>query len=142
MKKLILILACCAVGYLAPAQSKDEQAVTAAVETLRKSLLDPDAATLQRITVPQLSYGHSSGLVEDQKEFVRALTSGDSDFKTIELSNQTVQVVGDVALVRHHLDAETMNKGTAGTAKLAVLLVFQKQKGQWLLLARQAVKRP
>jgi ketosteroid isomerase-like protein len=142
MKKIVLLLALCAVGYVAPAQSKDEQAVAAAVESLRKALVDPTPAALERLAAPELSYGHSSGLVEDRAAFIKALTSGESDFKTMDLTRQTIQVVGDVALVRHHLDADTNNGGVAGSTKLAILQVWQKRKGQWLLLARQAVKRP
>lgn len=142
MKKFLVLIALCAVGYTASAQSKDEQAVAAAVESLRKALVDPNAATLERLAAPELSYGHSSGLVEDRAAFVKALTSGDSDFKTMDLTGQTIQVVGDVALVRHQLDAETNNKGVAGSTKLSILQVWQKRKGQWVLLARQAVKRP
>ena len=52
------------------------------------------------------------------------------------------QISGDVALVRHHLTAETNNNSVPGKADLFILLVWQKQKGQWKLLARQAVKVP
>ncbi len=122
------------------AQSADEKAVAAATESLKKAMLDPDRATLERLASADLSYGHSAGLVEDRAAFVEALVSGKSDFVTIDLSDQTIRVTGNVALVRHKLTAETKNSGTPGTAKLAVLLVWMKQKSGWVLLARQAVK--
>ncbi len=122
------------------AQSKDEKAVAEAVESLKKAMIDADKAALERLTSGGLSYGHSNGLVEDKAAFVEALVSGKSDFVTIDLTDQTIHVVGDAAVVRHKLMAETKNSGTPGTAKLAVLLVWQKQKGTWVLLARQAVK--
>jgi len=122
------------------AQKADEKAVAAAVETLKKAMIDPDRATLERLASADLSYGHSNGLLEDRAAFVEALTSGKSDFVTIDLSDQTIRVTGNVAVVRHKLMAETKNSGTPGTAKLAVLLVWQKQNSGWVLLARQAVK--
>jgi len=103
-------------------------------------MIDPDRATLERLASADLSYGHSNGLLEDRAAFVEALTSGKSDFVTIDLSDQTIRVTGNVAVVRHKLSAETKNSGTPGTAKLAVLLVWQKQNSGWVLLARQAVK--
>jgi ketosteroid isomerase-like protein len=122
------------------AQDKDEQAVGAAVESLRKALVDPDKATLDRLVTDELTYGHSSGLIQDKAAFEEALLSKSSDFVTIDLSQQTVKVVGNTAWVRHILSATTNDGGKPGTTKLSVLLVWVKQKGAWRLLARQAVK--
>jgi hypothetical protein len=57
----------------------------------------PNEAELLKLTAPALSYGHSNGLLEDQKEFIRALTSGESKFTKIDLSEQTISISGDVA---------------------------------------------
>ena len=124
------------------AQDKEENAVAAAVETLRKAMIDPDKAILEKLTMDELSYGHSSGVVQTRQEFIEALTSGKSDFVTIELSQQTVKVIGKTALVRHILAGTTNDGGKPGTVKLSVLLVWQEVKGEWKLLARQAVKVP
>ena len=122
------------------AQTKDEQAVTQAVENLRKALIDPDKATLDKLTIDELSYGHSSGLIQDKAAFEEALLSGSSDFVTIDLTEQTVKIVGNTAIVRHHFAATTNDGGKPGTVKLSILLVWARQKGEWKLLARQAVK--
>jgi ketosteroid isomerase-like protein len=122
------------------AQSKEEGAVNAAVENLKKAMIDGDKAGLQKITSDKLSYGHSSGRVEDKTSFVDNIVTGKSDFVTIELTNQTVSVSGDAAVVRHTLAATTNDSGNPGSVKLNIMLIFQKQKGQWKLLARQAVK--
>lgn len=124
------------------AQSTDEKAVTQAVEALRKALIDPTAPTLDQLAADELSYGHSSGAVQDKAAFIEALTSGKSDFVTIDLTEQTVKVVGNTAIVRHHFSATTNDGGKPGAVKLSILLIWQKQKGQWRLLARQAVKLP
>ena len=123
------------------AQSKEEKAVAAAVETLRKAMIDGDKQALETIAADQLSYGHSSGNVEDKKTFVTTLTSGKSDFVTIDLTNQTITVSGETAIVRHKLDATTNDNGQPGTVSLSILTVWQKQKGKWVMLARQAVKQ-
>lgn len=122
------------------AQNKEEAAVTAAVENLRKAMIDGDKTGLQNITADQLSYGHSSGKVEDKATFVDNIVTGKSDFVTIDLTNQTIAVAGDAAIVRHTLSATTNDNGKPGTVNLNILLIWQKQKGQWKLLARQAVK--
>jgi ketosteroid isomerase-like protein len=142
IKKLICLIMISGIINSTIAQTKDETAVTAAVETLRKAMIDGDKAALQKVTADQLSYGHSSGRVEDKATFVENIVSGKSDFVTIDLTNQTVAVAGDAAIVRHTLAATTNDGGTPGSVKLNILLVWQKQKGKWVLLARQAVKIP
>jgi hypothetical protein len=122
------------------AQSKDEQAVTTAVESLRKAMVDPDKATLDGLVLDELTYGHSSGLIQDKAAFEAALLSKSSDFVTIDLTEQTIKVIGNTAWVRHTFSATTNDGGKPGTTHLSVLLVWLKQKGQWRLFARQAVK--
>ena len=122
------------------AQSKDETAVTGAVEKLRKAMIDGNREALESIVLEQLSYGHSSGHVEGKTEFVEKIVSGKSDFVTIELKDQTISVSGNTAVVRHQLNATTNDNGKPGEVHLLILLIFQKDHKQWKLLARQAVK--
>lgn len=141
MKKIVYFFAFCFVISLATyAQSADEKQVAAAVETLTKAMLDGDKSELEAIVSNDLTYGHSSGKIENKTEFVDALVSGRSDFVTINLADQTIQIVGNTALVRHKLTGENKDGGKPGTVNLGVLLVWQKQGGKWKLLARQAFK--
>ena len=123
------------------AQTKDEKAVADAVETLRKAMVSADKTTLDGITLDQLTYGHSSGKLEDKKTFVENITNGNSHFLDITLTDQTITVVKETAIVRHKLSANTDDKGKGpGKVELYILLVWQKNGGKWKLLARQAVK--
>lgn len=123
------------------AQSKEEKTVAVKIETLTKAMVDGDSATLDKLTAGQLSYGHSVGVVENKQQFIRKIMSGGSDFVSIDIANQSISVVGKTAIVRHKLDAVTNNDGKPGEVHLHVLLIWQKQKGEWKLLARQAVKQ-
>lgn len=121
-------------------QTQAETAVANAVETLRKAMVDADKNTLENIAAEELSYGHSSGKIENKTEFVEAIASGKSDFTKIELSDQTIKIAGKTALVRHKFFAETNDGGRPGSITLHILTIWQKQKGGWKLLARQAVR--
>jgi hypothetical protein len=122
------------------AQSKVETGVADAVEKLRKAMIDGNKVELENIVSDKLSYGHSGGHVEGKAEFVEKIVSGKSDFVTIELKDQTINIIGKTAVVRHKLNATTNDNGKPGEVHLAILLVFQKEHKQWKLLARQAVK--
>ncbi len=117
-----------------------EKEVSEAVDQLKKGMLDGDRTILEKLTSADLSYGHSSGKIEDKAAFVEALVSKKSDFITLNLSEQTIKVKGNVAYVRHKLSGETNDGGKPGTANIGVLLVWIKEDGAWKLLARQAFK--
>lgn len=140
MKKNILIFLLFISYAAANAQNKNEMAVANAVEQLRKAMVDADSVMLHKLTSSQLSYGHSSGYVEGKTEFIQKIISGKSDFVSIELKEQTISVSHKTAIVRHLLNAITNDNGKPGEVHLKIMLVFQKEKGQWKMLARQAVK--
>jgi ketosteroid isomerase-like protein len=123
-------------------QKKDDtQAVTDAAEKLRSAMISGERSALESLIVPELTYGHSGGHIDDAKEFVEKLVSKKSDFLTIDITDQNVSIVGNTAIVRHHFYATTADLGKApGDVTLDILLVWTKIKKDWKLLARQAVK--
>ncbi|WP_140484812.1 nuclear transport factor 2 family protein [Flavobacterium sp. GSA192] len=144
MKKYFLLFVLISVSNWAQtkAVSKEESTVANSVEAFRKALIDPTESNLKALTSKDLSYGHSSGVLQDQKVFIEKLLNGESDFVTIEFQNQSIQVTGDVAIVRHNLAAHTKDSGVEKDIKIGNVLVWQKQKDKWLLIARQAFKLP
>lgn len=143
LKSLVFsLLLACGMGNFAFAQNKEVAAVEKAVATLREAMLSGDAASLTGIASKHLTYGHSNGTIEDRAAFVEALASGANDFTEITLSDQTIEILGKIALVRHNLSGKTHNKGAApASVNLGVLMVWQKEGKDWKLLARQAFKR-
>jgi ketosteroid isomerase-like protein len=140
MKYYLMIAALFFISYIASAQNNDEKEVANAVEQLRKAMVDADSVALDKLTSPILSYGHSSGKIEDKKDYIHSIVSGQSDFVTITLTDQMIRISDNTAVVRHAFDATTNDNGRPGTAKIKVLLVWQKTSGQWKLVARQAVR--
>lgn len=143
IKKIsVIIISMFVMSYSAISQTKDETAVASAVEALRKAMIDPSKEILESLVSDKLSYGHSGGALDNKSVFIEKLVSGQSDFVTIDLTEQTIEVSDKTAIVRHTLTATTNDGGKPGTVKIKVLLVWQKGKGGWKLLARQAVKLP
>ena len=144
MKKSLLVIAMFVISFSNWAQSStisnEETAVANRVEAFRKVLIDPAVTSLKEITSKDLSYGHSSGILQNQEAFIEKLMNGESDFVSIEFQNQTIQISGDVAVVRHNLLAHTKDSGVEKDIKIGNVLIWQKIKGKWLLIARQAFK--
>ncbi|KIA95782.1 hypothetical protein OC25_04300 [Pedobacter kyungheensis] len=116
--------------------------VEAAVTKLTKLMVTPDSSSLDKLILPNLSYGHSSGKIQTKQEFLHSLLSGESDFVDINLTDQSVIIQNKTALVRHTLNAKTNDKNVPGNVKLYILLIWSKEKAGWKLLGRQAVKVP
>ena len=114
----------------------------AAAERLRVVMIDPDKAKLEALVTDELVYGHSSGRVDTKASFIADLLNGNSDFVTLDITDQAVKVMRDVTVIHHTLTAKTNDRGVAGNVKLLVLQVWQRREGGWVLVARQAVRFP
>jgi len=132
MYKFLLVSLLLFSTYLLCAQQQAQQEVASAVDKLSNALL--------ALTDPLLSYGHSGGKIENREQFVSALGRGTADFKTLELTDQQIMISGKTAVVRHKLTADITDNGKDLSVKLAVMLVWTKSRGKWILLARQAIK--
>ena len=141
MKKLLyLFLFFFVFALVGAAQSNDETQVAAAAAALNKAMIDPDKNMLESLTAEELSYGHSTGKIENRVQFITALTSGAVDFSSIDITDQTIKIAGDNAIVRNTFSAKLTNDGKPLEIKVGILMVWQKIKGEWKLLARQGYK--
>ena len=122
------------------AESGDEAAVKQDVEALRKALLTADKARLEQLTADHVSYGHSDGRVQNKAEFINGVMTRKAVVKSIDFPELTVAIVGDAAIARHIYTSESETDGKPNSVKIGALQVWQKQGGNWKLLARQGYK--
>lgn len=138
-----LILVFLGFTLVAQSQSKQEKAVASAVEVFKKAMIEANQSLLEGITADELVYGHSSGKVQNKAEFIAEVVSAQPlDYISIDMADQSISLSGKVAVVRHIFSAETLANGTPGKLKIGNMMIWQKQKGKWKLLARQAYKLP
>lgn len=81
--------------------------------------LKADRAPFEALTADQLSYGHSAGRVEDTTQVITAAMSGPSRGTFITLTDHTMQMVGDHAMVRHPVTGETEREGKTHPVKIS-----------------------
>ena len=115
--------------------------VMEAVEAMRKAMISGDISELNKLAAEELIHGHVSGRTENKQEFIEGVTVGRSQFAEIELGNQTVTVIDDIALV-HHVFKATRRKGSPGKphVHMKVLAVWLFRQSQWQIVARQSAR--
>jgi ketosteroid isomerase-like protein len=127
-------------GPPAFAETSDEAAVKQNVEALREALLKADKAQLERLSAEQLSYGHSDGRVQNKPEFIDGVMTRKATVKSINFPDLKIAVAGDAAIARHIYESESETDGKPSRVRIGSLQVWQKQGGNWKLLARQGYK--
>lgn len=136
-------LAVLAAPALAQHAHRDTPAVERAVEALRQAMISVDRRQLEALTSRHLSYGHSAGRIENREQFIANLEARNSAFRSITLTNQTIDISEHEAIVRHIFTGETVNReGVVTPVHIGVLQVWRKEGNSWRLLARQAFTLP
>ncbi len=123
-----------------PDDDRDTSKVATTVKTLFAAMVDPDENTLGNLTLEELSYGHSSGSLENKSQFIDAVVNGTFDYISIDASDQTITITGDIAMVRHIFMTKGKTAGNLMEVRIGNLMIFRKRGGEWKLLARQAYK--
>ena len=140
MKSLFIASVLSLLIFNASAQDKKVKEVEETITAFRQAMLDGDSAKLDQLTDSGLTYGHSLGKLENKQQFIHALASGESDFKTLEISDQSIVVRGKTAVVRHKIAADIKEGDKFNSVKLALMMVWVKDDKQWKLLGRQAIR--
>lgn len=145
MKKLLTLLFIAGLFFgEIQAQNADEKLVSQSFDRLIVAMIKADAADISQVVSEDLSYGHSSGVIQDKAGFVQEVVSKNPmSYQTIERESETVQVSGNTAIMRNVLIIRGLGPtGDAINIRLATLMVWKKEKKQWRLYARQGFRLP
>lgn len=140
IKKLLLLYALVTFSNIVCAQQSTKNKLAQLIQKLYDAMVDADEKKLEEMVAENVSYGHSSGLVEDKKTFIQKIISGQSNFEKVNLSNINITIHKNIAVCRHQLTAETKDNGVDGSVNLWVLQIWMKEKKHWRLLARQSTR--
>lgn len=118
----------------------DSAALTQAIENFYNAIRDKNAAAFEPLLTSDVTYGHSSGRIEDKAQFIANVMDPKTKWKSIYGAHQSNTFSGDTAVSRHIMAGENERDGKPGTANMHAMMVWQKQGGAWKLLVRQAYK--
>ncbi len=128
--------------YTCAFAQKAEKEIESSIATLNKAMISPDQSTLEKLTAEDLSYGHSTGVVQNKSEFVKDVLSGSVKFIQIDNANQMITVTDNIATVRNICSIKGTRDGAPLELKIGILMIWIKKGDGWKLLARQGYKLP
>ena len=142
MKKWICMFLFAAVLSAASLDPKAEKEVMAAMDAWKQATMKKDAAALDKLLHPDLTYSHSSAANQTKDEVIKSVTTGKASVESITFSDTTVRVYGNTALVRGKVDLVNNTDGKSTPAHLNILHVWIKGPQGWQMVARQATRLP
>jgi ketosteroid isomerase-like protein len=122
------------------AQTKKENRVAQLVKDLNRAIVNRDSSALDDLTLAELTFGHSGGIIQDKAAFIKAVLGGPTFFKSIDPEGQTIKITGKHAIVRHIVVASATRDGNPLPLRFGNVMVWYKKQGNWKLLARQGYK--
>jgi hypothetical protein len=120
----------------------DSISLKQAMSELDNALVNKNEKALVQLLHEDVSYGHSSGWVQNKTDIINDLKSGKVAYDKLENTSVTIVAINsNWATVRTNTNA--MGRSTTIPTfdlKLHVLQVWLKTKNGWQLLARQSTK--
>jgi len=140
MTNRLLLLAFCFLTCVNVDAQSSKKDIEASVDALNKASIAQDKQALEKLTMDELSYGHSTGVVENKTTYVKSILSGPVKFIQIDNGDQTIELAGDDAIVRAICSIRGTRDGAPLDLKIGILMVWKKTGTEWKLLARQGYK--
>jgi ketosteroid isomerase-like protein len=115
----------------------------ATLEDMAQATIKQDVATLDKIYHPDLTYSHSSAMLQSKAEVLKA-AAGPAATESMTFHDSTIRIYGNVALVRGVNELRNGTPGAMHDNHLNILWVLLKGPGPhgWQIVARQTTRLP
>ena len=145
MRRLVLAAVILALAPVMSAQmGKAEQQVLQAEKDRFAAMVKGDRAALEKLLSDDLTYTHSTALLETKEQFIKSVTSGNIDYVSIvpSESDWKVRINGSTALVNGVAAVTVVDKGNDRKIRIRFTTVHANRGGAWQLLAWQSTVIP
>lgn len=105
-------------------------------------ILARDFAGLAPLIAEDLRYVHSSAVLENKQQYMDKLTSGHYAYRSMNIIQREMRVIGDVVLVNGDVRIEVAVNGTPKVVMSRYLQVWAKRSAGWQMVSWQSVPIP
>ena len=123
------------------AQNTEQTQVMMKMLGLKNALIAKDSMALSKLLADDVTYGHTSGIIQTKQELIHDITTSVQDYKSIEPSNMNIRVYDNSAIVTMNSHVNLLYKNNPVDMNMFVTLVWIKENGDWKLEARESVKQ-
>ena len=144
MRRFVFVAVMLALVALVPVVSaqmgKVEQQVLQAEKDRFAAMVKGDRAALEKLLADDLTYTHSTALLETKEQFLKSVTSGNIDYVSIvpSESDWKIRVNGNTAIVNGVAAVNVIDTGKDRKIKLRFTTVQTNRGGAWQLSAWQS----
>ena len=107
-----------------------------------EAMIKQDVPVLEEILAEDLIYTHHTARVETKAEYIAALTSGRTEYRSIDRKDVKVRRYGDTAVVTGHAVFHVSTNGNDIKHQTRFLDVYAKRDDVWQMVAWQSTKLP
>jgi ketosteroid isomerase-like protein len=122
--------------------AKPEQEVREVNDRRFAAMVRADTAELGRLLADDLTYTHSTGAVETKEQFLAAISSQATRYRSIDPSEILVRVYGDTAVVTGKVAMQASFRGQDLSFAARFTAVYAHLEGAWKLVAWQTTRLP
>ena len=101
-----------------------------------------DVAALEKLLGPELSYTHTSGVVQTKDQFIGDIKSGAIKYLSVDVSDTKVMIFGSTAVVTGGASVHIILNGNDMSFKLRYTNVHVNRGGAWQMVAWEATRLP
>src|SRR5436309_15167247 len=134
MKKVPFILLLSVCTSIVFSQSGNDADVWAKVEALNKAIFETkDSATIQALVAENVTYGHSTGLLENKPVMLHNAVNSAESYSNLSLERLSTTTTGSTVIVRYILRGDVSKGNDKYPLNIAIMQVWGKNKGKWML---------
>src|SRR4051812_20407761 len=109
-KNIFILLLILPFAFNVKAQTDDaKMQVLMKMQTLRNVLLSKDSAGLSALLADDVTYGHSTGIIQTKSQLIRSMLNGEQDYKSIEPSDMNIRIYDNTGVVTVKLKINVVN---------------------------------
>jgi ketosteroid isomerase-like protein len=123
-----------------PTKGTAAEVVKAAELKRFEAAVKVDLDALGKMLADDLTYTHSTGVLETKAVFLESLKSGKLQFKKIEPGDLQVRVYGTTAIINGTAAVSVVSDGQPKDIKLRFTDVWANRAGRWQMVAWQSTK--
>jgi len=142
MVNRLLLMGLVGLGLAPLSMAEEPAALVARLETERfQAMQAVDLKSLDRLLAPDLSYTHSSGVVDTKASFIEAIRAGTLKYVTIAAPEDVrVLIYDSTAVVTGHLRLTVVLSGQDVKLHLRYTDVWARRTGEWQMVAWHSTK--